>query len=178
MSLDVGAVGAAGSVDYAAPTFTVMGSGADIAGTLDELHYVQQPSSGDCSITVRVASLTNTNQAAKAGIMIRESTAANSRYAGVFITPSGSVRFQRRSNTGGNTSTTSTSGSTAPRWLRLTRAGNVFRAFQSPNGTTWAQVGTNRTISIAAGATIGLAVSSRVDGVLCTANMDNVTATP
>ena len=177
-SLDVGAVGAAGSVDYAAPTFKVLGSGADITGNLDEFHYVQQPSSGDCSITVRVASLTNTNQAAKAGIMIRESTAANSRYAGVFITPSGSVRFQRRSNTGGITSTTSTSGSTAPRWLRLTRAGNVFRAFQSPNGTTWTQVGTNQTISIAAGATIGLTVSSRLDGVLCTANIDNVTATP
>jgi regulation of enolase protein 1 (concanavalin A-like superfamily) len=178
VTADIGAVGAAGGAAYTAPTFTVIGSGADIWSSADEFRYVHQPSTGDCSITVRVASMTNTHSQAKAGIMIRESTAANARYAGVFVTPGAGVRFQRRSSTGGNTSNTSASGVAAPRWIRLTRTGNVFSAYHSANGTTWTQVGSNATISMAAGATLGMAVSSRSDGVLCTATMDSVTAAP
>ncbi len=39
-SVDVGAVGAAGSASYDADTFQVTGSGADIWGTQDEFHFV------------------------------------------------------------------------------------------------------------------------------------------
>lgn len=177
-TLDIGAVAAAGSANHAAGTFTVLGSGADIWGSADEFRYVQQASAGDCDLIVRVAGVQNTNSQAKAGIMIRESAAAGARYAGVFVTPGAGVRFQRRSTTGGSTSNTSVSGLAAPRWLRLTRTGNVFRAYHSANGSTWTQIGSNATISMASAATLGLAVSSRADGTLCTATVDNVTATP
>src|SRR5207253_1788636 len=44
---DVGSVGIAGSASYANGTFTVKGSGNQINGTSDQMHFVYQPLSGD-----------------------------------------------------------------------------------------------------------------------------------
>ena len=53
---------------------------------------------GDGTIITRVVSMTNTNQWAKAGIMIREGTAANAKHAFCFVTPvaTNGVGFIRR----------------------------------------------------------------------------------
>jgi hypothetical protein len=177
-SADIGAVGAAGGATHNGGVFTILGSGADIWSGSDEFRYVSQAATGDCSIVARVASMTNTNSQAKAGIMIRESSAANSRYVGVFVTPGAGLRFQRRSSTGGNTSNTTVSGVSAPRYIRLTRAGNVFTAHYSANGTAWTQIGSAQTIAMTSSTLLGMAVSSRADGTLCTATMDSVTAVP
>jgi regulation of enolase protein 1 (concanavalin A-like superfamily) len=178
LNADVGAVGAAGSATYASGLFTVKGSGADIGGTADEFHYVYQSATGDCEVVARIATVQNTNVQAKVGVIIRETTAANSRHASIYVTPTSGLRFLRRSSTGGNTSSTSKNNVAAPQWLRITRTGNVFRAYHSANGTSWTQVGSNQTITMAASVTIGIAVSSRADGTLCTGTVDNVTATP
>ena len=127
----------------------------------------------------QVASVQNTDPWAKAGVMIRESTAAGARYAAVFITPGNGVTFQRRTATGGTTVNTVLTGIAAPRYVRLQRASNnSFRAYYSSNGTNWTQIGSNQTISMANGATMGLAVTSHNDGTLCTSTINNVTATP
>ena len=175
---DIGAVGAAGTTAYSAGTFTIEGSGADIGGSADEFRTVYQSASGDCSIIVRVSSIENTSSTAKAGIVIRESTASGSRYAGVFLTPGGQARFQRRTSTGGSTSTNSSNSITVPRYIRLTRTGNTFRAYHSTNGTSWSQFGGNRSVTMASAVTIGLGVCSNADGTLCTSLIDNVTVTP
>jgi fibronectin type 3 domain-containing protein len=179
VTADVGAVGAAGSASYNSGTFTVTGSGADIGGTADEFRYVYQPSSGNCEMRGRVVTVQNTDPSAKAGVMIRESTAAGARYAAVLITPGNSVIFQRRTTTGGTTATTTITGIAVPQYVRIVRGGNgSFTAYYSANGTSWTQIGTAQSITMASSATIGLAVSSHVDGTLCTSTLDNVTATP
>jgi fibronectin type 3 domain-containing protein len=177
-NVDVGAVGASGTATYSNGTFTIDGSGENIGNRSDEFHYVRQTASRDCSIIVRVASVENTNSAARAGIMIRETTAAGSRYAGVFVTPKSGVMFQRRTSTGGRTSSNSVSGVTAPRWLRLTRTGSTFRAYYSSNGVNWTQFGGNRSFTMTSNLTIGLVVSSRLDGTVCTSTFDSVTVSP
>ncbi len=174
---DIGSVGAAGLASYTSGAFDIVGSGADIWGTADEFRYAYQSSSGDCSITAKVNRMQNTDGWAKAGVMIRESTAAGSIQASVFITPANGVSFQRRTSTGGTSVSTSVAGITAPRWVRMTRTGSSFAAFYSSDGSTWTQVGT-QTMTMASGATIGMAVTSHNDGTLCTANFSNVTATP
>jgi len=179
VTADIGAVGATGSASYSGGTFTVIGSGADIWGTADEFRYVYQPSSDTCEMRARVAAVQNTNSWAKAGVMIRESTAAGSRWAAVLITPGNGVTFQWRATTGGSCSYVQVTGVTAPRYVRIQRAANnVFQAYYSSNGTTWTQIGSNQTISMASSATLGLAVTSHNDGTLCTSTLDNVTATP
>jgi hypothetical protein len=175
---DVGTVAAAGSASYSNPTWTIVGSGADIAGVADAFRFVYQSSTGDCSHVARVASVTNTDPGAKSGLMIRESTAANSINAMMCVTPGNGVRFQWRGTTGGNTSFSEVLGQTAPKWLRITRTGNSFAGSYSSNGTDWISVGTPRTITMTTGAKIGVCVTSRVNGTLCTSTMDSVTLTP
>jgi uncharacterized repeat protein (TIGR02543 family) len=178
LTADIGAVAATGSASYSNAIWTIAGSGADIQNTADAFRYVYQSSSGDCTNVARVASMTNPNAWAKAGVMIRESTAANAINAMVCVTPGNGVNFQWRSTTGGSTSYTQVTGQTAPKWLKITRKGSSFAGYYSTNGTAWTQVGTAKTITMATSATIGMCVTSHNDGTLCTATISNVTATP
>ncbi|PYX93728.1 MAG: hypothetical protein DMG67_03480 [Acidobacteria bacterium] len=85
---DIGTVGVAGSASFSNGVFTVNGSGSDIWSSADSFNYASESLSGDVTITARVASQQNTNAWAKSGVMIRETTAANSSYVFVFVTPS------------------------------------------------------------------------------------------
>jgi autotransporter-associated beta strand protein len=176
--LDIGTVGITGSATYLTGTYTVMGGGAGITSSSDAFCYTYQTSSSDCSVVARVASITNTNASAKGGVMIRSTTAANSMEAGVWVTPSSGIIFTYRKTTGATTSTSASTGKTAPYWVKITRTGNSFAGYYSTNGTSWTQLGTTQTISMGTSATIGLGVTSNVAGTLCTSKIDNVTATP
>jgi regulation of enolase protein 1 (concanavalin A-like superfamily) len=93
----------------------------------------------------------------------------------VNLVPGGGSQFIWRTNTSGNCF--SASGGTAS-WVKLTRTGNSFASYSSSNGTTWTQVGTTQTISMAGSATLGLIVCSHNNSVLNTSTFTNVTATP
>ena len=174
LDADVGAVGAAGSASFTNPTFSVAGAGADVWGTADAFHYVYQPLDGDGTIVARVASIQNTAAWAKAGVMIRTSLSAGSAHAFMLVSAGKGVAFQRRLSTGATTSSTSGSLSAPPRWVKLTRSGNTITAFESSNGSTWTQVGSD-TFSMPSSVLIGLAVSSHVSGVTSTSTFDGVT---
>ncbi|MEZ0217857.1 MAG: hypothetical protein ACAH89_12035, partial [Rariglobus sp.] len=174
---DVGSVGVAGSTTYASGTFTVNGSGTDIQGTADSFQYAYQAASGDCSITARVASQTNTHNGAKAGVMIRETLAADSPNMFMEVSPSFGLYYQYRTTAGGATTAVSSGAGTAPYWVRVTRVGNTFTAARSSDNVTWTTV-TTTTIPMGTTVYIGLAKNSRVNTTLGTATFDNVTATP
>lgn len=175
VSSNIGSVAATGSASYSGTTFTVAGSGADIWGTTDAFRYVYQQVSGDVTITARVASMTNSNAWAKAGVMIRNGLGANVAHALMAVTPSSGVSFQRRTTAGGTSTSTTTTGITAPRWVRLQKVGNTITAYQSANGTTWTTVG-SESITMTT-IYVGLAVTSHADGSLCTSLFDNVVVT-
>jgi hypothetical protein len=174
---DIGAVAASGAASYANSKFTVIGSGADIGGTADEFRYLYQPASGDCTIVARVASIANTDPRAKAGVMIRETLTDGSKHASAFVTPGNGVSAQARTVTGGNSVNVNVAGLTAPYWLKVVRSGNTFTSSYSANGTTWTLL-QSQSITMGSSVYIGIAVTSRNDGVLCTAIFDNLTATP
>ena len=174
--LDIGAPGALGSASYSGTAFTVSGAGDDIYGTADQFHYVYQPTSGtSVTITARVDNQTNTNSWAKAGVMIRETTAAGATYAVVYVTPGKGVSFQYRTATNASaTNGPETTGPVAPYWVQLVRSGSIFTAYTSPDGSTWTELG-SATITMATDATQGLAVCSHNNTVVSTATIDNVT---
>ncbi|HET9391346.1 MAG TPA: fibronectin type III domain-containing protein [Steroidobacteraceae bacterium] len=172
---DVGAVAAAGSFTQSGGTFTVKGSGADIFGTADEFQFVSAPLLGDGMITARVVSQTNTNVWAKAGVMIRETLEAGSKYAAVEVTPAEGIAYQARTVTNGSAVSTLGPFLTAPYWVRVVRAGSTFSGYTSADGVTWKLVGTY-TITMATQVYAGLIVSSHNNGVLSTAVFDNVSA--
>ncbi|MBA3699994.1 MAG: DUF4038 domain-containing protein [Planctomycetes bacterium] len=169
----VGSPGVAGSATQNGSTWTVRGGGDDIWNANDSFHYVHQPMTGDGEITVRVASQTNTDPWAKAGVMIREGTAGNARHALMAVTPGNGVAFQRRTTTGGASAHTAASRATAPVWLRLVRTGNVITGYESGNGTSWVQAG-SLTLALTGDVRIGLCVTSHNNGVLSTAVFESV----
>jgi regulation of enolase protein 1 (concanavalin A-like superfamily) len=171
---DIGAVGLAGSTSGTG-TLTVKGAGADIYNAADAFHYYHRSLNADGEIRARIVSLGNTHQWAKAGVMIRETTAAGSRHVYMGTTPANGLEFVRREATGGTTTPVGIAGG-APRWVRLTRVGNVFTAYQSTDGSAWTQTGTV-TLALAADVRVGLAVCSHDVNVLNTATFDNVSVT-
>jgi regulation of enolase protein 1 (concanavalin A-like superfamily) len=175
---DIGATGLPGGASESTGTWTVRASGADIWSTADAFHFVHQPMTGDGVIVARVASIQNVHVWTKAGVMIRETLAANSKHAFMLATPGGTkgLGFQRRLTTGGDSIHTGAPG-TAPVWLKLERTGATFAGYYSADGVSWALVGTD-TVPMAATVYVGLALTSHDNSQLATATFDHVSIGP
>ena len=176
---DIGNTGAVGNASASASTFTVTGAGADVWGAADAFHYAYRTLNGDGSIVARVATIENVNAWTKAGVMIRNSVSPSAAQAFMLVaaSPVKGVPFQRRTADGNASVSTPGSQSTAPRWVKLVRAGSVITGYESPDGVTWTMVGSD-TFVMGPSVLIGLAVSSHVNGVTATVTFDNVTITP
>ncbi len=177
-SADIGGPSPAGSAGFCGGQFTVSGGGADIWGTSDAFQfvYVYVPVSTNCDIRAQVLSVQDTSGNAKAGIMIRETLAANSRHAMADVEPSAGIEFITRTNTGAYANS-AVVGGTAPNWVRLTRTNNNFQAYYSGDGNSWTQIGSTVVISnMAVSAYAGLIVCSHDDGTPNTSLIDNVAA--
>ncbi|GHO97305.1 hypothetical protein KSF_073530 [Reticulibacter mediterranei] len=143
----------------------------------DKFYFVHQPLAGDGSMTVRVTSLSglitypppNHDQIvpgvvpwAKAGIMIKENMKQGSAYAAMMITGSHGTRMQYNftQDTAGSPGGVSAQ---SPRWLRLTRSGDILTGYESTDGTRWTQIGTAHLVGLPATVQIGLFVTSPGD---------------
>jgi hypothetical protein len=168
---DVGATGLPGSAvfDPSTGTWTVAGGGSDIWGTADQFHLAAHPLTGDASLLARMTGVQSTDVWAKAGVMLRDSTAANAPFADVVVTPGQGVNFQWRSAAGGNPGGVAVAGITTPVWVKLTRTSNTFAGFYSVDGVTWTQIGSSQTLAISPTALAGLAVTAHNNGLLNTA---------
>ena len=182
LDTDIGSVGIAGSAGYSSGTFTIKGAGADINGTADAFHFAYQALSGDGTIIARVVTLTGGTSSLyeKAGVMIRETLTSGSTNAFTFEQgPYGnSYYFDDRPTTSASTTQASLGIGSFPYWLKVTRSGTSFSGYISPDGSTWTQVGTTQTISMATNVYIGLGLTSNTTSALATATFDNVTITP
>jgi hypothetical protein len=170
-----------------AGTYTMTGSGTDIwdvgpgVGEYgDEFHFAYKTLTGAGSITARVMSVQNTNDWAKAGVMIRETLDAGSKHGFACITPSNGVASQGRQDTGGASFNTNQAGITAPHWVKLERTNSgSFIVSHSPNGTAWSPVtgAIPQSITMPATVYIGLALTSHDAALTCQAVFSNVTTT-
>jgi regulation of enolase protein 1 (concanavalin A-like superfamily) len=176
-SSDVGAVGVAGSASHDNGSYTVRGAGADVWGTADAFHYAHRAMSGDGTITARVASLSGTQAWTKIGVMIRAGTAPDAAHAFMVVSRDKGLAFQYRPVTGGTSLHISGGSGTAPRWVRLTRAGNVITAFASTDGAAWTAVG-SATFTMPGSVLAGLAAHSHTTTALATGAFDSVSVGP
>jgi fibronectin type 3 domain-containing protein len=177
---DVGNVNLSGAAGYSSGVFSCRGAGADIAQGADAFHYACQPFNGDGTIIARVATLQSPQSleaSAKAGVMIRETLAANAIHVSTVLTGSNGVHRLYRVLTGGGTTDSAGPAASAPYWLKLTRSGSTFTAYVSSDGTSFSQIGST-TLTMASTALAGLVVCSHNTNVLDTATFDNVVVTP
>jgi hypothetical protein len=149
-SEDVGTVGMPGGSGFTRGQFHVRGSGGDIWATADGMHFLSRGISGDVELVTRVVSLERTNPDAKAGLMLRESAAADARNAFMMVFPvlTKGTRLQfRDKRTDQNTSYADEAmlnpaiPDGAPIWLRLVRKANLFTGYISGDGFTWTKDG-------------------------------------
>jgi len=166
-------------------TYTMTATGADIWNEADQLHYAFKTLTGTGEIIAKVESVENTDPWAKAGVMIRETLDAGSKFAAVYITPGSGCSFQGRLDTDvaavsdADVRTTEQQAIVAPYWVKLERdfAGN-FRASYSANGSTWTLMTWNpQNIPMSGTVYVGLALTSHNNDEVCEATFSNVTIT-
>ncbi|NUP49930.1 MAG: ABC transporter permease subunit [Catenulispora sp.] len=135
----------------------------DAAGqeVTDQKTFVRRTLSGDGSITARLTSMVGKYPAgggsptgdqglvdgvlpwSKAGILVKDGTAAGSAYAAVLATGAHGVRMQY-DYTGDLAGLPGPVSAAAPRWLRLTRVGDLLTGYDSVDGSTWTRIGSAR----------------------------------
>jgi ABC-type transport system involved in multi-copper enzyme maturation permease subunit len=154
-SIGVAVNGAKAVRTVACPTAPL---GPDGTAVTDSFYFVHEALPANGSITAKVTGpageypqsppgapgpqtmASATQPWAKAGIMIKASTAQGSAYAAMLVTGSHGVRMQW--NYAGDTAgLPGHASASSPRWLRLVRSGSVVSGYDSLNGTTWTLVG-------------------------------------
>jgi autotransporter-associated beta strand protein len=169
----------------------IYGSGTDIFGTVDQFQFVYNEVTGDFDYSVMLQSFLTTQEAAKAGIMVREINDPTSPLGGdrnamvASFPPVPPGRNQNLFQFRDATDATSVAVA-APRppatyptnWLRLKRSGSVVSSFCGNNGLDWTFIAAVDSATNIAGAypatvRLGLAVSSHTVGVLTEAVMSN-----
>jgi regulation of enolase protein 1 (concanavalin A-like superfamily) len=157
------------------------GVGADIYQLTDEFRYAYKQLTGDGSITARVDSIQNTNDWAKAGVMIRATLETGTMQAHMVAAPTDRVEWMPRLTAGTNATGTATDvGSTPlPYWVRVTRQGSTFTGQYSADGQTWTTVAgtTPATIAMPNTVYIGLVVCSHAAGIACAVEFSSVSTT-
>jgi len=166
-------------VDSPDGIYIMTASGADITGMSDEFHFAYKTLAGPGSIIAKVEDVQNTNQWAKAGVMIRETLDTDSAHAMAFVTPGQGVVFEYRPLAGSNNlgAAGQQTGITAPFWVKLERnLSGSFTASLSADGTNWQAVpNTSMTnIQMNSNVYIGLAVTAHDASQTCRAVFSNV----
>jgi hypothetical protein len=181
-------------VEAPAGTYTMSASGTDIWDQADEFRYAWKQLSGPGTIVARIGGVQNTHEFAKAGVMIRETLEADSKFAAVYITPTKAdgtatkgCRFQIRATTGVSATSDSSVATneqmaiTAPYWVKLERTGaGGLNAYYSSDPATdpWhLMVWSSRVIQMTDNVYIGLALTSHNPDVVCTAEFSDVQTT-
>lgn len=183
---DIGSPQRAGSASPVTGGWDITAGGTDIWEKSDQFHFVCQDLCGDFDVAVRVASFTPAHLYSKAGLMIRESLAADSAHLMFVLFADnqprnnnlGAYELQFRAVAGGNCQAVYpvVRPPAAPEfpaafpnsWLRVTRRGNRFAALASTDGENWKQYA-EQNLALARTVKVGPALTSHDAEVLATA---------
>ena len=164
-----------GDASYSNGVYTVKSSGGDIWLNADSFHYVYRPIGTNGQIVARILGTTGPDNWMKAGLMLRETLADDSRNAALFVTRSNGLDFQWRPTGGmGTLQTVSSNYPGTGYWLKLVRNGDWLGGYISTDGITWTLFDWEAISSLKPQVFVGLAVSSHGTSGFSTANFDQV----
>jgi hypothetical protein len=140
-------------------SYTIVGGGNDTWDRWDELAFAYHQLSGDFDIKVQVTEIEASGQWSKAGIMVRENMAEDSKRVMQSVAPCGMTaqgvngactrEFLWRTGinnvdgeNGGNHSTSVGAPNYPNAWIRMVRSGDVFSGYGSDNGVDWTLIAT------------------------------------
>jgi hypothetical protein len=147
-----------------ADRFTLEAPGADVWGSSDQFGYIYQwvemPTGGKVTMTLRLESIEQVVSATMAGIMMRGADAADAANVFTRIIGGGNNQVTVRQSAGGSTSYQSIPGIGTPTELKLVREGDTFTASYKKDGADWVQHST-WTVSLPNEFMVGMALSAR-----------------
>ena len=157
---DIGSPAIGGTVLATPDGYNITGAGTNITGTADQFTFGYAQTSGDFDVKLRVQSLSSAQPWARAGLMARDTLAANSRFAATLAGPNvAGEYFQSRLTAGVDTTIAGWHPVNYPyTWMRLSRVGDIFTGYGSLDGQNWVLLGSS-TIAMPATVFLGYAVS-------------------
>jgi hypothetical protein len=141
----------------------VAGAGTDIWGTSDGFQFYYQQMTGDGTVIGRLVDMPTgggISPIAKAGLMMRNDLTPGSMNAYLNLLGTYGQRFSVRTTKNGASSRTGNDTTTTPYWFKLTRSGNTFAGYSSPDGVTWTEVASPVTIPMNDTIYVGIGVTS------------------
>jgi hypothetical protein len=155
----------------------VAGAGTDIWGTADGFQFYYQQLTGDGTVIGRLVNMPtggDTNPWAKAGLMMRNDLSPGSMNAYVSLDGTHGQRFSIRTAENAASTRYGNDIATTPYWFKVTRAGNTFTGYSSPDGVTWTEVASPANIQMNSTIYVGVAVTSCNTSRTITTVFDNV----
>ena len=150
------------SAEGAIGSTMIGGGGLDIAQSWETGRFIYQSRTGDGVLTAYIPSPAPAQTAARFALMVRDtvfsSSAWQSPMAATVTTGDATLgsKFIYRATSGSNSTIAGAANTdSTPRWLRLSRVGNVFTSYSSSDGTNWTTIG-SATIALAATTNWGL----------------------
>ncbi len=180
LTQDIGGVATSGGANLTGNTFTLKGAGSDLGGTTDSFRFVYRSLTNSGQIIARWDSLYPGGSFDKVGLVMRETTNANSKMVALLYDEDSSfncLRLPRRSSAGANAvypATNGPAGTVAPLWLRLVRTNDVFTGSYSDDGTNWSLLAAVTNSGTPFSILAGMEICSRNPNWLGTATFDNV----
>ena len=173
---DVGAVLHAGSAsfDAGAGTYTISGSGENVWGTSDGLHFVWTKLEGDVALEAEVALGPGRNAHRKAMLMIRQGLEADAPYVDAAVHGDGLTSIQFRVAKGGPTQEVQ-SNVAGPALVRIEKQGDYARLYVAEAGAPLRFSGGAARITFEGPIYVGLGVCAHDKDEVVKATFANVT---
>ncbi len=147
-------------------SWELTGAGIGVSGIADAVLFESAKQTGNFQALLRIQSLTSSGVAPEAGVMLRESTAADARFAMIAATPD-AFTYGSRTTTGGSVSKTPVTASAQfpDVWVLIERIGDTIEFATSSDGVNFDSAGSTVIASLADDVVLGLFVSSGTAGV-------------
>ena len=169
ISTDVGSPALAGSTSTITDGLALTAGGTDVWGKSDQFRFAYRQMTGDGSILALVGGVNVADAYTKAGVMIRDTLAADSPHAYMLLSGAYGAFFQRRKTVGGGSLSTQGPSTGAPLWVRLERQGTTITGSYSWDGVNWATAGSD-TIAMGSTVYVGVAITSHSPVAYATAH--------
>jgi hypothetical protein len=177
-SNDIGNVGIAGTAVFADGVWTVQGAGADIWGTEDAFQFLHRTVAGDGRrMVVRVDDLENTDEFAKAGLMLRGSLGVDAATVILDVKPDGGVELMSRPSAGAEMVFQAGAFVSLPAWLELSWQNGTVTGSVSQDDVNWTTVG-DADFTLPSIYEAGVAVTSHDTTDMNTAHLDSLSVLP
>ncbi len=182
---NIGSSSSGGATVRQSGNWWVTGAGAGVTGTADNIHMEGRTAAGNFQMLCRVQSITGGAPTPRGGLMLRETSAAGSRFVMVAASANagGPYVYGSRTTTNGTGTETTASGSGSSysfpnAWLMLQRIGDVVTIATSSDDANWTQIGTVTLSSLTFSLDVGVYCSNGNPSVTSQAVISNFSIIP